>query len=145
MIKPIRTTYNGTTYRSRTEARWAVFFDMERIPFRYENEGYQAGMGWYVPDFEMVEADELVVFEVKPFAPTPDEMKKMMVKIVPTLQKYGAHLALTVHDELDGWVAKDRAEEFDAELKEVMESVTLPYGVRLLTSGGLGENWGEAH
>jgi hypothetical protein len=38
--KPIETLYRGYRFRSRLEARWAVFFDRARIPWRYEPEGY---------------------------------------------------------------------------------------------------------
>ncbi len=39
-IKPIETLYRGYRFRSRLEARWAVFFDTARIPWRYEEEGF---------------------------------------------------------------------------------------------------------
>lgn len=50
-VRPIPTTYRGRLFRSRLEARWAVFFDHLGIDFRYEDEGYQLPSGWYVPDF----------------------------------------------------------------------------------------------
>lgn len=51
-IKPIETFYNGYRFRSRTEARWAVFFDAAGIEYVYEPEGYDLGdAGWYLPDF----------------------------------------------------------------------------------------------
>ena len=46
------TTYNGITYRSRLEARWAVFFDKLGIKYNYEPEGYKLDNGLnYLPDF----------------------------------------------------------------------------------------------
>ena len=39
-IKPIETVYKGDRFRSRLEARWAVFFDAARIKWEYEPEGY---------------------------------------------------------------------------------------------------------
>lgn len=51
-IKPIETVYNGYRFRSRLEARWAVFFDSARIPYEYEIEGYRLSDGsYYLPDF----------------------------------------------------------------------------------------------
>lgn len=51
-IKAIETVYNGYRFRSRLEARWAVFFDELGIPYEYEKEGYDLGeAGWYLPDF----------------------------------------------------------------------------------------------
>jgi len=51
-IKPIETVYKGYRFRSRLEARWAVFFDAMNIKWEYELEGYDLGFaGWYLPDF----------------------------------------------------------------------------------------------
>lgn len=51
-LKPIETQYNGYRFRSRLEARWAVFFDSLSIPYEYEKEGFDLGdAGWYLPDF----------------------------------------------------------------------------------------------
>ncbi len=50
-IKAIPTEYNGVKFRSRLEARWAVFFDKLGIKWLYEAEGYQTPYGNYVPDF----------------------------------------------------------------------------------------------
>lgn len=35
-IKPIQTRYKGYHFRSRLEARWAVFFDALGIAWKYE-------------------------------------------------------------------------------------------------------------
>lgn len=50
-IKPIETEYNGYRFRSRLEARWAVFFDAAGIPYQYEPEGYNLKGDYYLPDF----------------------------------------------------------------------------------------------
>jgi len=51
-IKAIETQYKGYRFRSRLEARWAVFFDALGIEWEYEREGYDLGdAGWYLPDF----------------------------------------------------------------------------------------------
>lgn len=47
----IPTWYNGQKFRSRTEARWAVFFDRQGIEWEYEKEGYDLQGHWYLPDF----------------------------------------------------------------------------------------------
>jgi hypothetical protein len=39
MITPIETLYKGYRFRSRLEARWAVFFDAMGIQWRYEVQG----------------------------------------------------------------------------------------------------------
>lgn len=51
-IKPIETIYHGRKFRSRLEARWAVFFDAIGADWEYEPEGYQLSGGtYYLPDF----------------------------------------------------------------------------------------------
>lgn len=51
-IKPIETFYKGYRFRSRLEARWAVFFDACGVKWEYEPEGYDLGNGmYYLPDF----------------------------------------------------------------------------------------------
>ena len=47
------TTYRGTTFRSRLEARWAVFFDTLGIRWEYEPEGFALPSGNYLPDFRL--------------------------------------------------------------------------------------------
>lgn len=50
-IQAIETSYSEVKFRSRTEARWAVFFDHCQIEWQYEIEGYDTPYGSYLPDF----------------------------------------------------------------------------------------------
>ena len=51
-LKPIPTEYKGHLFRSRLEARWAVFFDACGVEWEYEPEGFDLGDGVrYLPDF----------------------------------------------------------------------------------------------
>lgn len=53
-IKPIETVYNGYRFRSRLEARWAVFLDAIGADWEYEPEGFDLGNGiFYLPDFKI--------------------------------------------------------------------------------------------
>ena len=53
-IKPIETFYKGCRFRSRLEARWAVFFDALGIDWEYEPEGFTLDFGIrYLPDFAL--------------------------------------------------------------------------------------------
>lgn len=53
-IKAIETIYNGYRFRSRLEARWAVFFDALGIEYEYEPEGFSLDYGIrYLPDFAL--------------------------------------------------------------------------------------------
>jgi len=50
-LNPIPTYYAGCRYRSRLEARCAVFFDHSETPFQYEWEGFNINGVRYLPDF----------------------------------------------------------------------------------------------
>jgi hypothetical protein len=52
-IKPIDTSYNGYFFRSRLEARWAVFFDEMDLQYEYEVEAFQLEGVRYLPDFSL--------------------------------------------------------------------------------------------
>lgn len=66
--RPIETPYAGCRFRSRTEARWARFFDHLRIVWDYEPEGFHLRSGPYLPDFWL--PDQGCWFEVKGEEPT---------------------------------------------------------------------------
>lgn len=52
-LAPLETRYGGCRFRSRTEARWAVFFDALGVPWEYEPEAYPTSLGNYLPDFRL--------------------------------------------------------------------------------------------
>lgn len=52
-MKPIETRWKGWRFRSRTEARWAVFLEAAGIQFEYEPEGVVLPSGPYLPDFRL--------------------------------------------------------------------------------------------
>ena len=52
-LKAIDTEYRGHLFRSRLEARWAVFFDQLELKWEYEVEGYDLDGVWYLPDFKL--------------------------------------------------------------------------------------------
>ena len=71
-IQSIKTRYKGCQFRSRLEARWAVFFDSLSIIWEYEKEGFRLSEGTlYLPDFWLPELD--CFFEVKGSEPTDRE------------------------------------------------------------------------
>lgn len=63
-IKAIETEYNGMLFRSRLEARWAVFFDAAGEKYEYEPDSFMLDGIGYVPDFYLPDLDLYV--EVKP-------------------------------------------------------------------------------
>jgi hypothetical protein len=63
-IKAIPTEYKGYLFRSRLEARWAVFLDAMGIEWEYEPEGFILSDGsYYLPDFYLTRFH--CYFEVK--------------------------------------------------------------------------------
>lgn len=71
-MEPIPTRYKGYHFRSRLEARWAVFFDTIGMSWEYEPEGFEIvvprqddvwvyapelteGCHWYLPDFHITD------------------------------------------------------------------------------------------
>lgn len=73
-VKAIETEYNGYLFRSRTEARWAVFFDYIGEPYEYEKECFQLPSGKYLPDFFLPKKNLWV--EIKGKEPTEKEWRK---------------------------------------------------------------------
>lgn len=53
MLRAIDTQYAGCLFRSRLEARWAVFFDHLLLEWRYEPQGFvlDDSEALYLPDF----------------------------------------------------------------------------------------------
>jgi hypothetical protein len=52
-IKAIETRAYGCRFRSRLEARWAVFFTAMGLRWEYEPEGFELPSGRYLPDFKV--------------------------------------------------------------------------------------------
>lgn len=82
-IKALETTYNGVTYRSRAEARWAVFFDHLGLNFLYEHQGYAVD-GWaYLPDFLLLETTTPAMYaEVKPYIGADPEGERKLRALI---------------------------------------------------------------
>lgn len=87
MATAIQTAYKGCLFRSRLEARWAVFFDNAKINWLYEPEGFVIEEIWndennnkkwnYLPDFYLPDTETWV--EVKPdFSKLDDDYIKML-------------------------------------------------------------------
>lgn len=56
--------YNGVTFKSTLEARWAIFFDACGLHWVYEPECFELESGNYTPDFYLKKYDLFV--EIKP-------------------------------------------------------------------------------
>lgn len=68
-IQAIETRYKGYRFRSRLEARWAVFFDALGVKWEYEPEGFMLPPDGdhYLPDFRVwTPQGKPIWYEVKP-------------------------------------------------------------------------------
>ena len=74
-IKAIETEYKGYKFRSRLEARWAVFFDLLGWQWEYEPVDFN---GW-IPDFVIYGKDKIYV-EVKPVVEFPEDVAEKIFK-----------------------------------------------------------------
>lgn len=108
-LRAIETIYKGYRFRSRLEARWAVFFDALGVVWDYEPEGFAIdGLGGYLPDF-WIDTWEAYV-EVKPTLDADISKPMFLAEHAPVLVVYGN----PYWDEYTvvplGWL--DRSEDF---------------------------------
>ena len=73
-IKAIETEYDGHQFRSRLEARWAVFFNAVGLTYEYEIEGFEMDGTRYLPDFYIPNLNRW--FEIKGKPLSLGEIKK---------------------------------------------------------------------
>lgn len=81
-IKAIETEYKGYKFRSRLEARWAVFFEALGFDWEYEPEGFELSNGqWYLPDFRVKSIHGFTTwYEIKPKDSVDDNKIKQLGK-----------------------------------------------------------------
>lgn len=116
-LRAIQTPYNGVPFRSRLEARWAVFFDNLGIDWEYEPEGYLLrDCTRYVPDFWLPTFNGGMFVEVKPLGDPFIKAKKFACESpygvwfaegYPALkcQRYSGFLQFIEDDLLPDWDA----------------------------------------
>ena len=86
-IAAIETRYKGYRFRSRLEARWAVFFDKCGIRWEYEPEGFRTTEGiLYLPDFKIYSGKDFWWVEVKG---DPNWLRDNCLKITDTHEGEG--------------------------------------------------------
>lgn len=73
-MQAIQTRYKGYRFRSRLEARWAVFLDALGAKWSYEKEGFSLGGTWYLPDFWVEDWNTWI--EIKGKAASDEEARK---------------------------------------------------------------------
>lgn len=107
MIQAIPTSYDGHKFRSRLEARWALFFNLIGIPWEYEREAFSLVVNdkptGYTPDFWL--PAQQTWFEVKPEAGSFDEDGLTLIlkkSFAFARQSQSLHVAFGA--PRDGWI-----------------------------------------
>lgn len=115
-IRAIDTQYKGFLFRSRLEARWAVYFDALGLRWTYEEQGYTLENGdWYLPDFFLTDAGMWAEVKSGPFPSDAISKVKLlchgtrtdvvMLDGIPNTQNYwGFHY----HEEYKMWDVQTR-------------------------------------
>jgi len=98
-MRAIETNYKGCRFRSRSEARWAVFFDRIGVTWRYEEQGFEFSGTRYLPDFWV--PDWNIWVEIKGLEPTPEEIEKCRL----LSEASGKHVLLISGEP---WIEGDR-------------------------------------
>ena len=100
-IKAIETSYKGYRFRSRLEARWAVFFDALGIKWEYEPEGFELPSGRYLPDFFLpgFSHPKGMFVEVKPVLPS--ELENTKARELAELSRCHVLMAVGTPDATD--------------------------------------------
>jgi hypothetical protein len=83
-FKAIETLHSGYRFRSRLEARWAIFFETLGIEYQYEKEGYILDGIPYLPDFYLPQQKYWI--EIKPGIPSKEEREKAIRLALSTNQ-----------------------------------------------------------
>lgn len=107
-MKSIETKYKGYRFRSRLEARWAVFFDSIGWKLEYEPEGFELPSGRYLPDFVLIGGEykqqgRMLWVEVK--CVEPNDREKTLARELTEYSKIPIVFAVgtTEKIELDGY------------------------------------------
>jgi len=108
-IKPIETRAYGHRFRSRLEARWAVFFTELGCSWQYEPEGFELPYsGFYLPDFLVSgfpDRPQQIWVEVKATAPNSHEINKL--RELCCLSGLHGYFAIANDDRCHQWEHSD--------------------------------------
>lgn len=122
-IRAIETRYKGYRFRSRLEARWAVFFDSCGFGWKYEDEGFMLPNGEnYLPDFWLESLGLFAEIKGKSFTDSETERCRilcqasgrnvMMLDGLPSIRPYPTWITPS-HLE-DRWLTEDARTLSDA-------------------------------
>lgn len=113
-IKTIPTRYRGYNFRSRLEARWALFFDKVGIRWEYEAESYDIDGQWYLPDFWLPDVRTWV--EIKPDVEGPARWHSLYLAGKASNWREG--LDLRYHSAVGPYIDKPHCRELHGRLTD---------------------------
>jgi hypothetical protein len=129
----IQTEYNGYLFRSRLEARWAVFFDAMGIEYEYEPEGIVLSDGslylldFYLPDFRCY-------FEVKRKSVKGTEKEKIAMAKISNGSRTDSWQALSVSEIRWTMTSISSVRKLMMEVAAAMRTRSLSVSTRILMS-----------
>jgi hypothetical protein len=122
-IKAIETHYAGCRFRSRLEARWAVFLDQLGIKWDYEPEGFELQSGRYLPDFWLANVQGRlgttfgIWLEIKPPSePNDDPRWRELAQITDSAVYVARGLPRPPHHSNDGWIEEFTGDGWDDQI-----------------------------
>lgn len=100
-MKAIPTNFNETLYRSRLEAKWAMFFEDIGVETFYEP--LDIGHG-YVPDFFLhgLFFNDMCIAEIKPITPNEDYIKHLQKVRIPGKSDFLIFVGNPSFEQVDG-------------------------------------------
>ena len=132
MMQAIETIYRGYRFRSRLEARWAVFFTEIGLRWEYEPEGFHLPSGQlYLPDFRVESINgSCIWYEIKPRATNNDAKfnEFMYVREFPEEASNWRRGSLLSGDPLD-WYESIETKRGNAQKTSVAELLMLYGGI----------------
>lgn len=103
-IKSKSVNYNDIQFRSIQEVRWAVFFDLLKIPYEYEKRYFNFDGLFYLPDFYLPKQE--FWFEVKGAFPNVIEFKKAQELCRNTGQRVFIAYGAVTNNDLEGGIIR---------------------------------------
>jgi hypothetical protein len=101
-IRAIETVWKGYRFRSRLEARWAVFFNRVGLKWEYEPEGFDVDGVAYLPDFRVMTPQGSVCwYEIKPSYITSDRKFSSFSNAMSERDGGSSRIALLSGDPLE--------------------------------------------
>lgn len=133
-VKAIETRYKGYRFRSRLEARWAVYFDAIGVAWEYEKEGFDLDGLAYLPDFWLPQVSMWA--EVKP--EKFDELEREKAQRLADASRFPVLMLEGMPNTIAYWAVLpfQEGDQFEQEIDYILDSSYL-HEDRFFVSTGL--------